>query len=117
MVIRHAASQFLALAMLAGAAQVTPALAADAVEVPITIKDHRFEPAAVSVPAGRDIKLIVTNADSTPEEFESKSLRIERVIQGGQKAEFSVRPLQKGQRYKFFGEFHEATAKGELIAK
>jgi len=93
------------------------ASAAEPVEVPITIKGHRFEPDKVEVPAGQPLKLVVTNADATPEEFECKVLRIERVILGGQSATFNVRPLNKGQTYKFFGEFHEDTAQGELIAK
>ena len=73
-------------------------------DVRITIKGHRFEPDKIEVPAGRRLKLVVTNADATPEEFECKVLRIERVILGGQSATFNVRPLNKGQTYKFFGE-------------
>jgi len=93
------------------------AAAEEAHEVRITIRNHRFEPAKIEVPAGREIKLIVTNADDTPEELESVGLRIERVIQGGKTAEFTVRSLRKNRTYKFFGEFHEETAKGELVVK
>jgi Cupredoxin-like domain len=96
---------------------LSTASAAEPVEIHITIKNHRFDPEKIDVPAGQKLKLIVTNADTTPEEFESKVLRIERVILGGQSATFNVRPLNKGQTYKFFGEFHEDTAQGELIAK
>ena len=86
-------------------------------EVRIVIRDHRFEPATSEVPADRALKLIVTNADSTPEEFESVGLKIERVIAGGKTAEFAVRPLRKNRNYKFFGEFHAATAQGRLVVK
>ncbi|MGH6621216.1 MAG: cupredoxin domain-containing protein [Alphaproteobacteria bacterium] len=86
-------------------------------EVRIVIRDHRFEPATPEVPADRALKLIVTNADSTPEEFESVGLKIERVIAGGKTAEFAVRPLRKNRNYKFFGEFHPATAQGRLVVK
>ena len=69
--------------MLLGAALTlglaAPALAAD-VEVLLVIKDHRFEPAELKVPAGQRVKLIVHNQDKTPEEFESKSLNREKVI-------------------------------------
>jgi Cupredoxin-like domain len=86
-------------------------------EVRIVIKNHRFEPSEIEVPAGRKIKLIVVNEDATPEEFESVGLKIERVIQGGRTAEFLVNPLRKDRNYIFFGEFHQDTAKGRLIVK
>lgn len=86
-------------------------------EVRLTIRNHRFEPARVDVPAAREIRLVVTNADPTPEEFESVGLKIERVIPGGATAEFKVRPLRRDRNYKFFGEFHPDTAQGELVAK
>ena len=82
----------------------------------LTIKDHRFEPAEVKVPANQEVTLTVKNLDATPEEFESKTLRVEKVIPGNSEATFTLRPLKPG-RYKFEGEFHEATAKGEVIAE
>ena len=93
------------------------AAAAEPFEVRIVIRDHKFEPATIEVPADRAIKLIVTNSDSTPEEFESVGLKVERVIAGGKSAEFTVRPLRKNRNYKFFGEFHQATAKGVIVAE
>lgn len=93
----------------------TPVLAAD-VEVLLVIKDHRFEPAELKVPAGQRIKLIVHNQDKTPEEFESKSLNREKVIPGGGKATIFIGPLKPG-RYGFFGEFNEATAQGVVVAE
>ena len=85
-------------------------------EVALTIKDHRFTPEEVRVPAGRKVKLVVDNQDSTPEEFESKKLNREKVIPARSKAVIIVGPLQAG-RYPFFGEFNEKTAKGALIAE
>ena len=85
-------------------------------EILIVIKNHRFEPAEVKVKAGQKIKLIVHNQDSTPEEFESHTLKREKVIPGGQKATIFIGPLQPG-RYTFFGEFHEKTAQGVVIAE
>ena len=49
-------------------------------EVALVIKNHRFEPAELRVPAGQKIRLIVHNQDSTPEEFESHELNREKVI-------------------------------------
>lgn len=37
----------------------------------LIIKNRRFEPAELRVPAGQRVKLVVHNQDSTPEEFES----------------------------------------------
>jgi plastocyanin len=85
-------------------------------ELQLAIKDHRFEPAELKVPAGQRIKLVVHNQDSTPEEFESHTLNREKVIPAGAKATIFIGPLKAG-RYDFFGEYHEATAKGVVIAE
>ena len=101
------------IALLAGAAGA--ARAADA-EVQLVIKNHRFEPAELKVPAGQRVKLVVHNQDSTPEEFESHSLNREKVIPAGAKATIFIGPLKAG-RYEFFGEYNEATAKGVVIVE
>ncbi len=85
-------------------------------EFTIAIQDHRFDPAEVVVPAGKKVKLVIDNRDATPEEFESHDLKREKVIAGKTKATIWVGPLRPG-KYRFFGEFHEATAQGVLIAK
>ena len=82
----------------------------------LTIKDHRFQPAELSVPAGKKFHLVVDNQDATPEEFESHKLRVEKVIPGKAKASLPLGPLKPGA-YPFVGEFHESTAKGVLRAK
>ena len=105
--------RFLALA-LAGAA-----MAASAAEVPeftLTIKDHKFEPAVLHIPAGQKVRLKVVNADATPEEFESHELNREKVIPGNSTATVFVGPLKAGE-YPFFGEFNMKTAQGKLVAK
>ncbi len=92
------------------------AVAAGEPEVTLVIKNHRFEPTELKVPAGQRIKLVVHNQDSTPEEFESHSLNREKVIPGGAKASIFIGPLKPG-RYTFFGEYNEATAKGAVVAE
>lgn len=81
----------------------------------LVIKDHRFAPAELKVPAGEKIKLIVDNQDVTPEEFESHDLKREKIIQGKNKGTVLVGPLKAGT-YRFFGEFNQETAQGVLIA-
>jgi len=82
----------------------------------LSIKNHRFEPSEITVPAGERFRLVIDNQDPTPEEFESRSLRVEKVIPGGSKASVTVGPLKPGA-YEFVGEFHESSAKGTLHAK
>jgi hypothetical protein len=82
----------------------------------LTIKDHRFDPTQLDVPAGVKIKLVVKNADATAEEFESIELRREKVIPGGQQAIIFVGPLRPGS-YAFFGDFNPSTARGRIVAK
>ncbi len=82
----------------------------------LTIRDHRFEPSQLDVPAGVKIKLIVKNADATAEEFESNELRREKVIPGGKQAIIFIGPLKPGS-YEFFGDFNPKTARGHIVAK
>ena len=91
------------------------AFAADA-EFTIAIRDHRFEPSELTVPAGKKIKLLIENQDSTPEEFESYALNREKVVPGSSAATLYIGPLNAG-RYPFFGDFNESTAKGIVIAQ
>jgi hypothetical protein len=90
--------------------------AADDTEYTIVIKNHRFEPSEIIVPAGKKVTLIVHNQDPTPEEFESHSLKREKVIAGGGKVSIFIGPLKPG-RYEFVGEYNEKTARGAVIAK
>ena len=92
------------------------AVPAGAQELSITIKDHKFQPTELKVPAKKRITLTVINADATPEEFESKKLKVEKVIPGKSKAIVRFGPLEPG-RYEFVGEFHEDSAKGVVIAE
>jgi plastocyanin len=105
-----------ALAVLVfGLAGSTHALAAE-LAVEMTIKDHKFQPATLNVPAGTPIKITVRNLDDTPEEFESYELKFEKVIAGKQSAVVRLKPLERGT-YSFFGEYHADTAKGALNAE
>jgi len=85
-------------------------------EALLVIKNHKFEPAELKVPAGRRVKLVVHNQDSSPEEFESHSMNREKVIPGGAKATIFIGTLKPG-RYDFYGEYNEATAKGAVVAE
>jgi plastocyanin len=85
-------------------------------EATLIIREHRFEPEEVRVPAGQKVRLVVHNQDSTPEEFESYELNREKVTGPGAKVTIYIGPLSPG-RYPFFGEFHEKTARGTIVAE
>ncbi len=92
-----------------------PALAEDGVFT-LTIKEHRFDPVELEIPAGKKVKLIVKNLDPTPEEFESYDLNREKIIAGGREGIVYIGPLDPGT-YKFFGEFNPDTAQGRIVVK
>jgi Cupredoxin-like domain len=83
--------------------------------VSISVKDHRFQPSQLSAPANRPISIRVKNLDSAPMEFESTSLRVEKVIAPGSEGVVNVRALAPG-RYEFFDDFHQQT-RGTLVVQ
>jgi hypothetical protein len=89
---------------------------ADDPEFTVVIKEHRFLPAELQVPAGVKVKLLIKNEDSTPEEFESRELHREKVVPAGQQVPVFIGPLDTGT-YPFFGDFNPKTAQGKIIAK
>lgn len=101
-------------ALLAVLLSSTPVLAEDSFTV--TIKDHKFSPAELIVPADKKVKLIVDNQDPTPEEFESHDLNREKVVGGNSKITVFLGPLKPGT-YKYFGEFNPDTAQGVIVVK
>jgi hypothetical protein len=92
----------------------SPARAAD---LPLLVfHNHRFEPARIDVPAHVKFKLLVKNTDDTADEFESTDLNREKLVTPGQTITVFLGPLDPGE-YKFFGDFHQDTAQGVLVAK
>jgi hypothetical protein len=103
------------LAVLVALFVLAPA-AARADELTLTIKEHKFTPSEIKVPANKRVTVTVVNDDATPEEFESSALKVEKVIAGKSKGIVRFGPLKPG-RYPFVGEYHESTAKGVVIAE
>ncbi len=112
------APSLLALPLAAVALLAAPAAprAAEPAPIEVTLKDHRFEPAEITVPAGQAVRLHVRNLDDSAEEFDSPSLKVEKVIAAHGAAVVHLRPLRPG-RYAFTGEYHEETARGTVIAQ
>jgi len=63
----------LALAWLMAGA--TTAFADEPLTLDLTIRDHRFEPAELKVPAGKPFVIRVKNLDPIAEEFDSVALK------------------------------------------
>ena len=84
--------------------------------VRLSMKDGRFQPEVLKVPAKVKFKLMLKNEGTTPEEFESEELRKEKVLAPGAESFLIFQPLKPGS-YKFFGEFHPQTAQGRLVAE
>ena len=82
----------------------------------VEIRNHRFEPAVLHVPAGVRFKLIVRNLDPTPEEFESYELNREKIVAGNSEITLFIGPLEPGT-YPYFGEFNMDTAQGTIVAE
>ncbi len=105
-----------AIVMALGLVISLTATARAAEEYTLTLKDHKFTPEELTVPADKKVTLIVKNEDKNAAEFESHDLKREKVIAPGTTAKINVGPLKAGS-YKFFDEFHEDSAKGTLIVK
>jgi plastocyanin len=103
---------FFALAALTGAGLAGAA----EFEAKLAIRDHKFDPAELVVPAGTKIKLVIQNQDATPEEFESNELNREKVVVGKGTITIILGPLDAG-RYPFYGDFHQDTAQGVVVVK
>jgi len=104
----------LALAALCAAAvlSLSPALAQQAAEVQVTYSNGQFQPSEVRAPADKPIALRLKNLDGKAMEFESKSLRVEKVIAAKSEGIINVRALKPG-RYEFYDDFNEK-ARGAL---
>jgi hypothetical protein len=95
---------------------ILPALAEGSAPLPVMLKDHHFLPAEIHVKANTPSQLLLTNSDSTAEEFDSSALHVEKVVTGGGKGIVRLAPLPPG-RYPFMGEYHSSTAQGVVIAE
>jgi high-affinity iron transporter len=109
--VRSVAAAVVVAALLAGGA---PARADDLPT--LVFHNHRFEPNRIQVPVGQKFQLHVKNTDATADEFESVDLNREKLVTPGQTITVFLGPLSPGE-YKFFGDFHQDTAQGVLVAK
>jgi plastocyanin len=95
------------------------AIVARADEQPVftlTLKNHRFQPDHLDVPAGQRFRIQLTNQDDTVDEFESYDMKWEKIVAVGATVTVRAGPLHPGT-YKFFDDYHPDTATGTVTAK
>jgi plastocyanin len=85
------------------------------VTIDLTVQGKKFQPNEVRAPANKPILFRVKNRDAASVEFESKSMRVEKVIPANGEGTIRVRALKAG-RYEFFDDFNESN-RGTLIVE
>ena len=95
---------------------VTPASAEETATVLLTLGSGGFEPKELRIPAGKPVILTVKNESAAAAEFESKDLKVEKVVAAGSQIIVRLKPLTKG-RYLFVDEYREATVKGYVVVE
>ena len=100
-----------AILLVAGAA----AAAAADVQISLTIEKNQFQPTEVKVKANTPFTLVITNKNPKAAEFESKDLRVEKVVPAGKTVNVRIRALKPGT-YAFFDDFNQATT-GRIVAE
>jgi hypothetical protein len=100
-----------AIAML----PASPSQAQQATEVQVTYSSGQFQPSELRAPADKPLTVRVKNLDAKAMEFESKSLRVEKVVAANSEGVINVRALKPG-RYEFYDDFNEK-ARGALIVQ
>src|SRR3954447_9178599 len=105
-----------AVLVIAACAFAGTAQAQQTTEIQLSYKDKKFDPAEISAPANTPIVIKLKNLDVKAMEFESKTLKVEKVVAGATDAVINVR-AQKPGRYEFFDEYNEKVARGALVVK
>ena len=105
-------SAMLAAALVICAGQV--ALAQDAT-LQLTVENGQFSPTELKAPANKPLVIVIKNNGAKPIEFESVSLRVEKVIAAKSQGSVRVRALAPG-RYEFLDDFNKST-KGTLVVQ
>lgn len=106
----------LAVGLYAGLDGAAMAQSAELPTFAIVAKGGRLSPERIEVPAGKRIKLTISNEGPGPIEFENLDLRVEKVVAPGATS-FVVTPPLKPGTHNFIDEFHPDTASMQVIAR
>ncbi|MET4493441.1 cupredoxin domain-containing protein [Bradyrhizobium sp. LA7.1] len=91
------------------------ASAQQATEIQISYSSGQFQPREVRAPADKPVLFRIRNLEGKAMEFESTSLRVEKVVAAKSQGVINVRPLKPG-RYEFYDDFNES-ARGVLVVE
>jgi hypothetical protein len=94
---------------------LSPSRAQQATELQLTYSKGQFQPSELRAPADKPLTVRLKNLDAKAMEFESKSLRVEKVIAANSEGVINVRALKPG-RYEFYDDFNEK-ARGALVVQ
>ena len=108
---RNLAFVMLCTAML----PLTTASAQQATEIQISYSKGQFQPREVRAPADKPVVFRIRNLEAKAMEFESTSLRVEKVVAANSQGVVNVRALKPG-RYEFYDDFNES-ARGALVVE
>ncbi|MGJ5177891.1 cupredoxin domain-containing protein [Bradyrhizobium oligotrophicum] len=75
-------------------------------EICLTYANGQFEPREPTVPADSPLTIRVKNMEAKAMEFESETLKIEKVVAANSEAVLNVRAVKSG-RYEFHNDFNE----------
>ena len=94
---------------------ISPSRAQQATELHVSYSKGQFQPGELSAPADKPVTIRVKNLDAKAMEFESKSLRVEKVVAANSEGVINVRALKAG-RYEFYDDFNDK-ARGALTVR
>jgi len=114
--MRHARSGIFLLALAPLALAPAAPARADDPTFQVVFEDGKIEPLRIEVPAKTRIRLELVNKGASPAEFESKPLRLEKVIAPHSQAVLVIRTLDPGE-YPFFDDFHPDAPQAVVVAR
>ena len=94
---------------------LSTASAQQTTEIQISYSNGQFQPREVHAPVDKPVVFRVRNLDGKAMEFESTSLRVEKVVASKSQGVINVRALKAG-RYEFYDDFNEK-ARGALVVE
>jgi len=102
-------------AAIGALALLQPVWAEPAADVRVTYSHGQFQPGVVNAPVDKPVVIHVKNLDAKALEFESTSLRVEKVVAAQSEGIVNVRALKPG-RYEFYDDFNDK-ARGALVVE
>jgi hypothetical protein len=82
--------------------------------VRLILKDQRFTPEVITIPANQRVKIDLTNEDAAGDDFESKDLQVDKAVGALGHVSFFIGPLTPGT-YAFKAEKNATTAHGKVV--